>query len=71
MNLSQGYVESNVRLGLNIHACADGEEIMRVEQIAMEDEGIKAEIAKLKLPEGSVVVCDPWIYGKFAYATNA
>lgn len=71
MNLSQGYVESNVRLGPNIHACADGEEIMRVEQAVLEDEGVKVEVAKLKLPEGSVVVCDPWIYGKFLYSTNA
>lgn len=27
------------------------------------DPGVQAEIAKLKLPEGSVVVSDPWIYG--------
>jgi primary-amine oxidase len=65
VNLSQGYVESNVRLGPNIHACVDGEEIIRIEQIVLEDESIRAEIEKLKLPEGSVVVCDPWIYGKF------
>lgn len=67
MNLSQGYVESNVRLGPNIHACADSEEIMRVEQIALKDEGVKAEVAKLRIPEGSVVICDPWIYGKFYF----
>lgn len=24
---------------------------------------MKAEIAKLELPEGTVIVCDPWIYG--------
>jgi hypothetical protein len=29
----------------------------------MEDEAVKAEIAKLQLPEGTVVCCDPWIYG--------
>ena len=37
---------------------------MSVERVALEDEGVKAEIAKLKLPEGSVVVVDPWIYGE-------
>lgn len=68
MNLSKGYVESNVRLGPNIHACADGEEITRVERTVLEDEGVKVEAAKLKLPEGSVVVCDPWIYGKLSYS---
>jgi primary-amine oxidase len=66
VNLSHGYVESNVRLGANVHACADGEEVMRVEQTVLEDEGVKGEVAKLKLPEGSVVVCDPWIYGKLS-----
>jgi hypothetical protein len=29
----------------------------------MEDEAVKAEIAKLQLPEGTVVMADPWIYG--------
>ena len=32
--------------------------------MALEDEGVKAEIAKLQLPEGSVVCADPWIYGE-------
>ncbi|KAH7383139.1 copper amine oxidase [Cadophora sp. MPI-SDFR-AT-0126] len=63
VSLSQGKVESNVRLGPNVHSNADGDEIIRVEQIALEDEQVKAEIAKLKLPEGTVVISDPWIYG--------
>lgn len=46
-----------------MHASFDGPVIMEVERIALEDEGVKAEIAKLELPEGSVIVCDPWIYG--------
>jgi hypothetical protein len=35
-----------------------------VEKVALEDEGVKAEIAKLHLPEGSVICADPWIYGE-------
>jgi hypothetical protein len=35
-----------------------------VEKITLEDKGVKAEIAKLQLPEGSVVCADPWIYGE-------
>jgi hypothetical protein len=35
-----------------------------VEKNALEDEGVKAEIAKLQLPEGTVVCADPWIYGE-------
>jgi primary-amine oxidase len=58
-----GKIESNVRLGANVHSNADGDEILMVEKVALEDEGMKAAIAKLQLPEGSVVIVDPWIYG--------
>jgi primary-amine oxidase len=34
-----------------------------MEQIALADEGVQAEIKKLQLPVGAVVICDPWIYG--------
>lgn len=50
-------------LGKFIHANGDGEEIVAIEKAALEDEGVKAEIAKLQLPEGTVVISDPWIYG--------
>jgi len=63
VNLSTGKVESNVRLGANVHGAGDYEEILLIERNALEDEGVKAEIAKLNLPEGSIVCADPWIYG--------
>lgn len=47
-----------------MHAPVDGSEIVALERVALEDAGVQAEIAKMKLPEGAVVVCDPWIYGK-------
>lgn len=50
-------------MGPNQHGAGDGTEILLVETAALEDEGVKAEIAKLALPEGAVVICDPWIYG--------
>ena len=34
-----------------------------VEKVALEDEGVKAELAKLGLPEGTGIISDPWIYG--------
>lgn len=34
-----------------------------MEKIALEDERVKAEIAKLNLPQGTVVLSDPWNYG--------
>jgi primary-amine oxidase len=65
VNLTAGKVESNLRLGPNVHSNADGDEIIAVERIALEDERVKAEIAKLQLPEGTVIISDPWIYGKY------
>jgi primary-amine oxidase len=41
----------------------DSEEILALEQVAVSDPKVQAELAKLQLPEGSKVVCDPWIYG--------
>jgi primary-amine oxidase len=64
VNLTQSCVESNVRLGPTIHAPGDAEEILNIEKIALADEGVKREIAKLQLPEGAVVISDPWIYGR-------
>lgn len=61
--MSSGTVESNVRLGPNMHGNGDYEEILMVEKNAVEDEGVKAALAKLQLPEGTVVCADPWIYG--------
>ncbi|POS74741.1 copper amine oxidase 1 [Diaporthe helianthi] len=63
VNLSVSKVESNVRLGPFIHAPGDGEELVEIEKAMLADPGVRAEIEKLKLPEGSVVVSDPWIYG--------
>lgn len=64
VNLSTQTVETNVRLGANEHGNGDYAEVLTVEKNALEDEGVKAEIAKLQLPEGSVICADPWIYGK-------
>lgn len=63
MNLSTGKVESNVRLGPNVHGNADYDEILQVEEKTLENEKVKAYIAKLGLPKDAVVCCDPWIYG--------
>ncbi|EPS45779.1 hypothetical protein H072_166 [Dactylellina haptotyla CBS 200.50] len=62
INLATEAIESKNKLD-GFHSCADGEEILQIEQVCLEDEGVKAEIAKLQLPEGTVVLSDPWIYG--------
>ncbi|KXT04105.1 hypothetical protein AC578_4891 [Pseudocercospora eumusae] len=63
VNLSTQQLEYNLRLGPNMHAPGDGEEIFAMERIAIADEGVQAELAKLNLPEGTKIVVDPWIYG--------
>ena len=63
VNLTSQKVESNVRLGANVHGPGDWEEILLVEKTALESDAVKAEIAKLCLPEGTSVVSDPWIFG--------
>ncbi|KAI9801717.1 MAG: hypothetical protein M1833_002399 [Piccolia ochrophora] len=63
VNLTNGRIEYNVRLGPNMHAPGDAAEIVAVEKAALEDDGVKDEIAKLQLPENTVVISDPWIYG--------
>ncbi|KAI4260893.1 MAG: hypothetical protein LQ352_000048 [Teloschistes flavicans] len=63
VNLSRQVVESNLRLGPNVHGPGDAEEIILVEKIALEDERVKAEIAKLDLPRGTAILSDPWNYG--------
>lgn len=64
LNLSTGQIERNVRLGPHIHGNLDAEEMLLVEKTVLEDESVKAEIAKLKLPTGTVVCAGPWPYGE-------
>ncbi|KAJ4291378.1 hypothetical protein N0V88_005971 [Collariella sp. IMI 366227] len=63
VNLTTDKVETNAKLGPFTHANGDGEEIIAVEKALLAHPDVQAEIAKLKLPEGTVVVSDPWIYG--------
>ncbi|KAI6752345.1 hypothetical protein HG530_013714 [Fusarium avenaceum] len=63
VNLTTGRIESNIKLGPNVHGNVDYDEAQRVEKLALEDPKVLAELEKLKLPEGTVVCADPWIYG--------
>lgn len=62
---SVAVLESNFRVKEGYHAHADGQEIVKVEEVVLQDEGVKAELAKLELPEGTVVISDPWTFGVY------
>ena len=61
--MTQKKVEANFLLGPNKHGNGDAEEIIGIEKSILEDEAVRAEIAKLQLPKDTVIICDPWIYG--------
>jgi primary-amine oxidase len=46
-----------------MHPNSDSEELFAVEKAVLNHPDVQAEIAKLELPAGTVVVSDPWIYG--------
>lgn len=63
MNLTTSNVEANAKLGPFIHPHSDGAETIAVEEALLAHPDVQAEITKLKLPTGSVIVADPWMYG--------
>ncbi|EWC46648.1 hypothetical protein DRE_04135 [Drechslerella stenobrocha 248] len=62
VNLSAESIERKTKLE-GFHSCADGEEVLQIERACLDDAGVQAEIEKLKLPSGTIVLADPWIYG--------
>ncbi|KAL9111142.1 MAG: hypothetical protein Q9227_004405 [Pyrenula ochraceoflavens] len=71
VNLTTQKVEYNVRLGPNQHGPGDVDELIAIENKALEHEAVRSEIAKLKLPIGAVVCADPWIYGSSGVEDDA
>ncbi|KAL2176573.1 copper amine oxidase [Thermothelomyces heterothallicus CBS 202.75] len=63
VNITTGRVEANAKLGPFTHPNGDGEEIIAVEKALLAHPEVQAELAKLQLPPGTVVVSDPWLYG--------
>lgn len=62
INLAGPKVERLVTVPAGLHGPCDDDEILEVERLTLADVRVKDEIAKLQLPAGTVVVCDPWIW---------
>lgn len=63
VNLKDARVERNVRMEAHVHAPNDPEEVFAIEDAVLKHSQVQAELAKLQLPTGTHIVCDPWIYG--------
>ncbi|PSN70859.1 hypothetical protein BS50DRAFT_659666 [Corynespora cassiicola Philippines] len=47
----------------HVQAPMDPEELVEMEQLCLAHPKVKEEIAKMELPSGMTVACDPWMYG--------
>ncbi|KAH9890887.1 copper amine oxidase [Xylariomycetidae sp. FL2044] len=61
VNLTTGKVESVEKTG--IHGNVDFAEVLEVEKAVMDHPEVRAEIAKLELPDHLEVIPEPWIFG--------
>ena len=62
LDLSNKEVERQIEVPTGFHGPCDDDEILTAEKMTLADSRVQAEIAKLQLPDGAVVVCDPWIW---------
>lgn len=70
INLTDTKVERNVRMEAHVHAPNDPEEVFAIEDAVLKHPQVQSELAKLQLPAGTHIVCDPWIYGMVASASK-
>ncbi|EGE82555.1 primary-amine oxidase [Blastomyces dermatitidis ATCC 18188] len=63
VNLSTKAVITVKELPKDVQGPADVDEIIEIEQLCLKHPAVLAEIEKLKLPPGVIVLNDPWIYG--------
>lgn len=63
VSLTESALLSSNELSDDHHAGIDGEEMLAAEAALLADATFLKAIEELRLPEGSVVVADPWIFG--------
>ncbi|ODQ77346.1 hypothetical protein BABINDRAFT_41805 [Babjeviella inositovora NRRL Y-12698] len=63
VNLTYGHVITKQRMPQGVVGPVLGDDMVEIEEYALRDPIVLAEIAKLKLPTGYDVRCEPWIYG--------
>jgi Cu2+-containing amine oxidase len=64
VDLGAGKVIFHKELPEGVHPPAGTDDMLAVQQLVLEDDLVKAEIARLKIPEGVQVVPEAWPYGK-------
>lgn len=64
VDITAGKVIWQRNLGSKVHAPGTPEEMERMGEVAMKSELVHRELKRLKLVEGTEVVCEPWPYGK-------
>ncbi|PGG95795.1 primary-amine oxidase [Blastomyces parvus] len=63
VNLDTKAVITVKELPKDVQGPGDVDEIIEIEQLCLKHPAVLAEIEKLKLPPGLIVLNDPWIYG--------
>lgn len=63
VSLTQGKIISTNRPAADQHPMMDVEEMTLYEDLLLKDPLFKQELKKMNLPNNTVIVADPWIYG--------
>ena len=64
IDMTTGVTVSHKQLETGLHAPASPDDMLDVQKLVLEDTLVKAELARLKLPENAKVVPEAWPYGK-------
>lgn len=63
ISLTTGGLVYNKEMDRFVHGPADLDEVARIETIVQNDPDVQKELKKLNIPDISLVLIEPWIYG--------
>lgn len=64
IDLTSGRIVHHRQLESGVHAPASADDMLDVQKLVLEDDLVKKELSRLKIPENSMVVPEAWPYGK-------